>query len=397
MPDLSGIFGQPFPEQLAAWRRRLGELRPTATWTDVEPEFHDRGFMVAGATKADLLADLAGAVDKAISQGRSLEEFRRDFRDIVQKNGWHGWTGEGSVRGEAWRTRVIYRTNIATTYAAGRRAQLLEGNFAYWVYLHGGSREPRIMHLALNGVALPPDHPFWQTHSPPNGWGCSCYVIGARTAAGVRRLGGDPDKPLPPGWDAIDPKTGTPKGIDKGWAYAPGATVSDTVSALARRLEELPAQPSIDLIRDWIRSDGFEAWWKNPLGDFPLARLPDADAIAIGSAERVAWLSPTTLAKQRSRHPELAPAEYAMAQEAVGRGQTRVTDRDPESGALSRIFILEEASDATGGYVLVVKATLSGKRMFVTSFRRLSREDATRDAEIARLLGRAARRNPGEL
>lgn len=224
MADFRGILRLPFAEQVAAWRLRLGELRATQKWTDVEPEFHDRGFMVAGAAKADLLADLAAAVEKAITQGTSLEEFRKDFRAAVARNGWHGWAGEGTRKGEAWRTRTIYRTNMATTYAAGRRAQLIEGNFAFWVYRHGNAREPRLVHLGWDGLALPPSHPFWIKHSPPNGWGCTCYVSGARTVAGVRRAGGDPDKTLPPDWDKINPKTGAPAGIDKGWGYAPGAT-----------------------------------------------------------------------------------------------------------------------------------------------------------------------------
>lgn len=174
--------------------------------------------MVAGATKAELLADLAKAVDKAIAEGRSLEEFRSDFRSIVEKNGWHGWTGEGTKKGKAWRTRVIYRTNMATTYAAGRRAQLLAGNFAFWVYRHGGSREPRILHLGWNGLALPPDHEFWATHSPPNGWGCSCYVVGARTAAGCGALAAIRARPFPMAGRRWTRKPAHPKGSTKAGA-----------------------------------------------------------------------------------------------------------------------------------------------------------------------------------
>jgi uncharacterized protein with gpF-like domain len=44
---------------------------------------HDRAFVVAGATKADLLADLAQAVDKAINTGATLEMFRQNFRKII--------------------------------------------------------------------------------------------------------------------------------------------------------------------------------------------------------------------------------------------------------------------------------------------------------------------------
>lgn len=235
MPDwLTATFGKPFKEALAAFRLRMGNLVPTATWEDIWQSQHDRAFMVAGATKADLLADLAKAVEKAIAEGTSLQEFRRDFRRIVEERGWHGWTGEGTKGGEAWRTRVIYRTNVRTSYAAGRMAQLIDSGFPLWVYRHGGSVEPRIIHLGWDGLVLPPDHPFWATHAPPNGWGCSCYVVGARSFRGAQRLGGTPGKELPPGWEKLDPKTGAPVGIDRGWAYAPGASAVQDILALVR-------------------------------------------------------------------------------------------------------------------------------------------------------------------
>lgn len=245
-PELAGIFRKAFPEQVAAFRLRLGNLVPTARWDDIQAAQHDRAFMVAGATKAELLADLAAAVDKAIADGQTLDWFRKEFRGIVEKRGWHGWTGEGTPKGEAWRTRVIYRTNLATTYAAGRMAQLVEGGFPLWVYRHGASREPRVQHLAWDGLILPPDHPFWQTHAPPNGWGCSCYVLGARSETGARRLGGRPDLRLPDDWDRPDPKTGAPPGIDKGWGHSPGGGVTETVALAAKKIAALPPEIGSD-------------------------------------------------------------------------------------------------------------------------------------------------------
>ena len=97
--SLSGVFGQAFPEQVAYFRQKLGNLVPTQFWDDMLAADHDTGFMVAGAMKADLLTDLAAAVDKAITEGRGIEDFRRDFKAIVAKHGWTGWTGEGSVKG----------------------------------------------------------------------------------------------------------------------------------------------------------------------------------------------------------------------------------------------------------------------------------------------------------
>ena len=192
---VGGVFRQPFTEQVAAFRLRLGDLVATARWDDLQREQHDRAFMVAGATKADLLADLAKSVNRAIAEGTGFDAFKKDFRALVEKHGWHGWTGEGSAAGEAWRMRVIYRTNMATSYAAGRMAQLVDGKFKFWVYKHGGSLEPRLQHLAWDGVALTPDHPFWEQHYPPNGWGCSCRVFGARTEAGINPCRSGPNRP----------------------------------------------------------------------------------------------------------------------------------------------------------------------------------------------------------
>ena len=237
MPETAPIPGRlPFLEQIAFFRRKLGNLVPTQAWDDMIGEANDDGFMVAGAMKADLLTDLAAAMAKAESEGLGIDAFRRDFDDIVRRHGWTGWTGQGSVKGEAWRVRTIMMTNVSTSWAAGRYAQLKAGKLPLWIYRHGGSREPRLQHMAWNGLVLPADHPFWQTHFPPCDWGCSCYVVGAAGPATARRMGGDPDKQLPANWDSIDPKTGAPLGIGKGWGYAPGARVAPLVSAMAAKI-----------------------------------------------------------------------------------------------------------------------------------------------------------------
>jgi hypothetical protein len=145
---------------------------------------------------------------------------------------------------------VIWETNMRTSYAAGGMAQLVEGDFAFWIYRHGGSREPRPQHLAWDGLTLPPDHPFWTTHAPPNGWGCSCSVTGSRSRRIARRMGGDPDMTLPEGWDRPDPRTGAPPGIDRGWAHAPGASVAETVRTMAEKAVNWDYSLSVAYMRD---------------------------------------------------------------------------------------------------------------------------------------------------
>lgn len=218
---------QQFQEQIDFFRAKLNI--PTARWDDIWQAAHDRAFMVAGAQKADLLNDLRVAVEKAIT-GESIGMFRKDFAEAVRKSGWSGWTGEGSKAGEAWRTRVIYTTNVSTSYAAGRWQQLNDPELLqvrpFWEYIHAdGVMHPRPLHVSWNGLTLPHDHEFWATHFAPNGWGCHCRVRAVRKpAAGAKTQ-------PPAGWNDIDPKTGAPVGIDKGWAYAPGASLTQQTVA----------------------------------------------------------------------------------------------------------------------------------------------------------------------
>lgn len=249
-PSLTAGFDLPFQEQIDFFRAKLN--MPTEAWDDVWQAAHDRSFMVAGAMKADLLDDLRLAVDKAISTGTTLDTFRNDFQGIVAKHGWHGWTGEGTVAGFEWRTKVIYETNLRTSYAAGRWAQLNDPRLAklmpYWRYVHNESvLNPRPLHQRWGSekLTLPKDHDFWKTHFPPNGWGCRC-----RVTAVAKPKAGDATEP-PEGWDEISEKTGAPVGIDKGWAYAPGANAQDELNTMIKdKAASLPDPLSKSFLRD---------------------------------------------------------------------------------------------------------------------------------------------------
>ncbi|HBS41164.1 MAG TPA: hypothetical protein DEA26_00685 [Oceanospirillales bacterium] len=235
--------GNPFYEQLAALQIRLRNLVPTERWSDMQRAGHDRSFVVAGAMKADLLNDLAGAVMTAIETGGSIDEFRRDFDQIVEKHGW-AYTGEKN-----WRTRTIYATNMKSTYHAGRLAQLNDPELLkvapLRMYRHGGSAEPRLEHLKWDKLTLPADHPWWQTHYTPNGWGCSCYVI-AVSEATAKRMGGRFEDPVP---DADGD-------IDEGWDYAPGASVTQELQQIASKkqinlAQTLAAAFKLALVREF--------------------------------------------------------------------------------------------------------------------------------------------------
>lgn len=244
---------QKFVEQIEFFRAKLN--LPTETWRDIQKSAHDKSFVVAGAMKADLLNDLRAAVDQVV-QGGSIGDFRKRFKAAVEKSGWTGWTGEGTKAGEAWRTKVIYQTNMATSYAAGRRKQLLNpallSRRPFWRYIHDDSvTTPRPQHKAWGdaNLTLRHDHPFWDTHFPPNGWGCKCRIVAVKAPAD-----GDATEP-PAGWTDTDPKTGAPVGIDEGWDYAPGASVQNEAKKLLdAKTEALPPELA-DALRKEVEAE----------------------------------------------------------------------------------------------------------------------------------------------
>lgn len=216
----------PFREQIAFFRRKLN--LPTEAWTDIYAAEHDWAFVVAGANRNDLVADFRAAVETAILDGGTLESFRKDFDAIVTK---HGWDYNG---GRNWRSRVIYETNLFSSYSAGRYQQLMamREERPYWMYVHSDAvAHPREEHLSWHGLILRWDDPWWQTHFPINAWGCQCSVraLSERDLERMGRTG--PDKAPAMEWEdrligqrsAEGPRlVRVPKGIDPGFEYTPG-------------------------------------------------------------------------------------------------------------------------------------------------------------------------------
>jgi hypothetical protein len=250
-------FGRPFDEQLSFFRRKLS--LPAERYDSIERSAHDHAFMVAGAMQADLIADLRAAVDKAITQGTGLAQFRKDFDKTVAQNGWE-YKGLRN-----WRTQVIYTTNMRTSYAAGRWAQLRDpdalASRPYWRYQHSDSvLYPREIHVAWDNLILDAKDPWWDTHYPPNGWGCQCKVTAVAKDELATYKKTQPDDPPSDSSDMA--------GIDPGWDYAPGQSAADTVRLAQTKVSSLLSRDA-SIAREYavhLMQDGsFESWYDDLL------------------------------------------------------------------------------------------------------------------------------------
>lgn len=231
----------PFAEAIAYLRDKL--LLPTAAWTDLWQEQHAVAFTVAGAQSVELVADFHAAIVKAIEQGLTLEDFRRDFDRIVAT---HGWSYKGS---RGWRSRVIFTTNLRMAYQAGKwqQAERLKTARPYLRYSAVLDGRTRPLHRQWHGTILPVGHAWWAQHYPPNGWNCRCTVISVSERDLARR-----------GWKVTETPPATPirmvavagrgveavpEGIDAGFAYNVGAASvrAQAVRYAERQVARLPA------------------------------------------------------------------------------------------------------------------------------------------------------------
>ncbi|KAA6204512.1 MAG: hypothetical protein DU429_07610 [Candidatus Tokpelaia sp.] len=316
MTDTVSALDLPFEQAIRFFRKKANVT--TKTWTDVYAQAHSRTFMVAGAATDALVADFRTAIDKAIASGTTLAEFRKDFDAIVAKNGWSGWTGEGSKAGRAWRQEIIYDTNLRTAYAAGRYAQLTDPDvldyFPGWQYHHSGSLHPRLNHLAWDGLQLKADDPFWDSNYPPNGWRCGCFVTPV-SMDGLARAGKKTwDKA--PALNYVPKKAGgkiveVPEGIDPGFEYNAGKA---WLSRTAPGNETVAAAPGVI---ERFAGAAMRGAIENPRAHIPAAIAPAelAKAFAVPARTEIR-LSADTI-QRHSYHPEVLPSSYATIPEYI--------------------------------------------------------------------------------
>jgi hypothetical protein len=173
------------PKEALAYLKNK-KLQPAFSYKDVWHEEHAAAFTVAKAMQLDVLSDLHNAVVDAMEQGQSFESFRKNIAPVLQQKDWWGkkemadfLTGEtvNAQLGSDRRLQTIYRVNMRSAYQKGQYERTMASDLhPYLMYRIGPSVHHREDHVSWDGLILPKDDPFWDSHFPPNGWGCKCYT-----------------------------------------------------------------------------------------------------------------------------------------------------------------------------------------------------------------------------
>ena len=364
--SLRGAARLPFAQQSQFFRNKLA--LPSDRFDAILGDEHDHGFIVAGAMKADLVNDFKNVIQQTIDDGQSIGWFREQFDQIVAKHGWTGWKGQDTPAGVAWRTKVIYTTNLRTSHAAARYTQMTDPDVLksrpYWRWVHRSEKYPRPQHVAWNGMVLRANDPWFLEHYPPCEWGCNC-IIEAINERELQRLGKSAPDAVPPDerYDYTVPATGEavslPVGVGYGWNYTAGRSAAQqALEAQLQKLEGIDtaiARANTTRLRDAPVFDHFLSGQIK--GDFPLAVIDDTSPASVDKPS-LALLSQESLTTHLAAHPETRLQDYRLTQQILDNGHAYLQgDRRLVYATIGDVkyrAVLDPAMDGSKNYVLTL-------------------------------------------
>jgi len=348
MASIKGALKAPNAAQARYMRDKLNV--PTERYDDIDGEGHDVAFVVAGAMKADLLSDFHEAANRFSKEGKSSQWFREQFENIAHKNGWTGFTGDGSKQGRAWRADLIYETNMRASMEAARWAELHDPDIAeacpYVRFRHRSIMNARDEHKAWDGMVLRRDDPWFLAHQTPMGYNCKCTWEPV-SEADLRRMGKrTADRPPPFRTHQFTDRDGVvhvlPEGVQHGWSrWKPGeknpSRPTQLAQVLAHRIGRLDATPEPIAranVASLVQADVFARFYRRALaaaqqhkktgkrpgsehGEFPVAVLRGDDMKALDAQSPVVLLSHESLAEHLVKHPDIGLTNYRKIQKLL--------------------------------------------------------------------------------
>ncbi|MFT6254452.1 MAG: hypothetical protein ACJATV_000701, partial [Granulosicoccus sp.] len=285
------VFPAKAPQDAIDWFGSK-KLKPSFDYRDVYREEHAYAFVVAKVMQMDVLQNIYDELNSALKNGYTFQQFKKTLTPTLQKAGWWGekeetdpHTKESRVvqLGSPRRLKTICRVNMRTSRAAGQwqRIERTRKSHPYLVYELGASREHREQHVRWAGIILPIDDPFWQTHYPPNGWGCKCRVrqVSKREYQRLNATGRYlTEAPAIKRKEWINKRSGevlqVPEGIDPSFDMNVGTARQHYIQNLiTTKLNSSHAAIANVAAKELVHSPAFAYFLSKPVGNYPVASM----------------------------------------------------------------------------------------------------------------------------
>lgn len=377
-------------------------------WQDTWQEAHAKAFTIAKMTQLDLLQDTKAIVQKAINEGWTEKQFIKQAAPMLKSKGWWGKetikdeAGEEKViqKGSPYRLKTIYRTNVQTSYMAGRYKQQIDSVDIqpFWEYVAILDNRTRPEHRELNGKVFKYDDPFWDNFYPPNGWGCRCRVkaVDEDYLKDKKINPESSDGKMSEEFRIISKETGEARLVstydttdlagkkikvetDPGWSYNPGKAWYQP------DLDSYPYEVAKQYIEGVVTGPPFEYLYTQTAKNvesllkenskiealkilrnqaektnvFPVAVIDEDYQKLLGSKTQVVKLSEDTLAKQFIEHPEIELKDYKKLPNIISNAEV-ITQEEGQ-----KFVFLKDSKDKF--YLAVVKNTKDKKELYLVS------------------------------
>jgi hypothetical protein len=120
-----------------------------------------QAFAVAEIAKGEELYTVQRAIERAISKGTTLEDFKADAAEVFARRGWD--------TDKPYRIDLIFRNNVQTSYAVGQWQEINTGNlfkFVEYSSINDSRRTP--LCKRLNRMVWARDDPALDRLAPMN-------------------------------------------------------------------------------------------------------------------------------------------------------------------------------------------------------------------------------------
>lgn len=160
-------FGAPHEEAAAIIRSKPAIVRDL--WDQLAAELRIRAFTITGIEAVRVIERVRDKIAQ-VPEGADWEETRRSIADDLEQS-------LGSRDAAERRAELLLRTHAyQATQAAAWRQWMADDTVTHFQYIATRDDRVRPSHLALHGIVLPKDDPFWEDHMPPWEWGCRCQA-----------------------------------------------------------------------------------------------------------------------------------------------------------------------------------------------------------------------------
>lgn len=342
-------------QEALAWAKARVSVLPDEFYNSLPAQLRSRTFTVSGMATIDQVQGVLDLMNKALANGQTMAQ-------------WQAGLSKEALSLGANRLDNIFRTGIQTHYNIGRTIRQRENitNRPYYMWDAINDSRTRPAHRKMDGFIAPMSDPIWQKWSAPAGFRCRCVRITLTEEQAIKR-GYRPGQSWPDaqpdeGW-AYEKADGQDAALDKLFRQKLG-TAHPALAQKAAGLVDNGGMPPIT--NNFNFPPDFAVFSRGEIeGERQVAIVPaDLKAILSSSSDAL-LLSQSTAKKQYRKHPDISPDDYRRIQTMLQDGEVR-SDRDAHVG-----LIHEQGK----WFYAVIKATKTGKAIYLQSFRRSNPSD----------------------